>query len=82
MYVLIRQAKNRVCIGKMLYSNLCIFTAIEKIWRPVLTYAISAGQRPVNGVTVTDGEVFDVHYMSPEIEVYDFITWTLQRHIP
>ena len=81
MYVLIRQAKKHLCFCKMFYSNLYIFTAIEKIRRPVLTYAMSAGQRTVNGVTVLNGEVFAVHYMSPEIEVYDFITLTVKHHI-
>ena len=49
---------------------------------PTLTHVIpSQGGDAVNVVTSLDDDVFVVRFKSQRVEVYDAVTFTLQRHI-
>ena len=64
----------------MLCTCVTVLTAV-KCSVPTLTHVIpSQGRGTVLAVTSLDDDVFVVRYKSP-IEVYDAVTFTLQRHI-
>ena len=58
-----------------------ILTAV-KCSVPTLTHVIpSQDKDSVDAVTSLDDDVFVVRYKSQQVEVYDAVTFTLQRHI-
>jgi len=59
-----------------------VLTAVVKASVPTLTHVMpSQGRGAVTAVTSLDDDVFVVRCDSQQVEVYDAVTFTLQRHI-
>jgi len=58
-----------------------MLTAVKSSVPTLIHVILSQGRNSVQAVTSLDDDVFAVRYNSQQVEVYDAVTFTLQRHI-